>query len=48
MNKTYRVIWNESSQAWVAVPEFAKARGKRGRTAVAAAVVLGLTGYRQL
>ncbi|KFB99333.1 hypothetical protein GTGU_04336, partial [Trabulsiella guamensis ATCC 49490] len=45
MNKTYRVIWNESSQAWVAVPEFAKARGKRGRTAVAAAVVLGLTGF---
>jgi len=28
MNKTYRVVWNESNNTWVAVQETAKAHGK--------------------
>ena len=28
MNKTYRVVWNESTNTWVAVQETAKAHGK--------------------
>ena len=39
MNKQYRLIWNEFTQAWVAVAENARARGKRtsGAVLVAAA-----------
>jgi filamentous hemagglutinin family protein len=29
MNKSYRLIWNELTQSWVAVAEIVKARGKR-------------------
>ncbi|WP_185218922.1 ESPR-type extended signal peptide-containing protein [Paraburkholderia dinghuensis] len=31
MNKTYRSIWNEADQTWVAAPETAAARGKSMR-----------------
>ncbi len=34
MNKQYRLIWNEFTQAWVAVAENARARGKRASGAV--------------
>ncbi len=34
MNKTYRLIWNEYTNTWVAVAEIAKARGKRASGAV--------------
>ena len=42
MNKCYRLIWNECTQAWVAVAETAKARGKRasGSLLLAAAGLL--------
>jgi len=29
-NNAYRVIWNEELGSYVAVPEFASARGKKG------------------
>ena len=33
MNKVFRVIWNHATQAWVAVSELAKAKGKsKGKT----------------
>lgn len=28
MNKTYRIVWNETTNTWVAVAEIAKAHGK--------------------
>ncbi len=31
MNKTWRSVWNEADQAWVAAPETARARGKATR-----------------
>ncbi|MEI6804771.1 MAG: filamentous hemagglutinin N-terminal domain-containing protein, partial [Burkholderiales bacterium] len=40
MNKSYRLIWNELTQTWVAVAEIARARGKRA----AAAVLLAASG----
>ena len=41
MNKTYRVVWNESTNTWVAVAEIATARGKSGKvTAVIAAATV--------
>ena len=36
MNKTYRVVWNESTNTWVAVAEIATARGKSGKAKVVA------------
>ncbi len=38
MNKIYRIVWNPALQAWVAVSEFAKAKGKGkvGRTGLSA------------
>lgn len=39
MNKTYRVVWNESTNTWVAVAEIATARGKSGKAKVVAASV---------
>lgn len=38
MNKIYRIVWNPALQAWVAVSEFAKAKGKgkAGRTGLSA------------
>ena len=29
MNKTYRLIWNDFTNTWVAVAEIARARGNR-------------------
>ena len=45
MNKTYRLIWNELTNTWVAVAEIAKARGKRtsGATLLATASLLAIT-----
>ncbi len=43
MNHIYRLVWNETLRAFVAVAEFARARGKRTalrRSALAGAVVL--------
>lgn len=40
MNHTYRLIWNELTQSWVAVAEFVRARGKRSGAVVLAAAVL--------
>jgi filamentous hemagglutinin family protein len=45
MNKTYRLIWSDITQAWVATSETAKGRGKRAAGVVllaAAAVAAGL------
>ncbi len=45
MNKSYRLIYNEITNTWVAVAETAKARGKRACGAVvlaAASAVLGI------
>lgn len=43
MNKSYRLIYNEITQTWVAVAEIAKARGKRASgTALLAAVALSV------
>ena len=36
MSKTYRVVWNESTNTWVAVAEIATARGKSGKAKVVA------------
>ncbi|SAK57052.1 transporter [Caballeronia glebae] len=40
MNKNYRVVWNESTETWVAVPEVAKGRGK-GKSKAARKAVAG-------
>jgi len=43
MNKTYRTVWSEADQTWVAAPETAAARGKsRRRLAVLATGAAGL------
>ena len=45
MNKSYRLIYNEITNTWVAVAETAKGRGKRASGAVllaAASIVLGV------
>ncbi len=34
MNKIYRVVWNETTQAWNAVAEFAKAHGKTASSSI--------------
>ncbi|RYF38436.1 MAG: hypothetical protein EOO27_50810, partial [Comamonadaceae bacterium] len=39
MNKSYRSIWNESLGAWVAASELTAARGKPGRSRLAAGAV---------
>ena len=47
MNHIYRIIWNETLGAWVAVAENVKRKGKRSAKAVlcaGAAVLLGLSG----
>ncbi|MFH7829204.1 YadA-like family protein [Kluyvera sp. 142359] len=43
MNKIYRLVWNPSLRIWVAVSEFAKAKGKgkTSRRSVAAAGLIG-------
>lgn len=41
MNKTYRLIWNEVTQTWVAVAEHAKRRGKRA----AVTIILAAAGF---
>ncbi|WP_426113163.1 filamentous hemagglutinin N-terminal domain-containing protein, partial [Massilia sp. PWRC2] len=35
MNRIFRLVWNETVQAWVAVSEKARARGKRSASALA-------------
>ena len=40
MNKTYRLVWNEITQTWVAVGETASARGKRSSKALLLAACL--------
>ena len=34
MNKIYRVVWNETTQTWNAVAEFAKAHGKTASSGI--------------
>ncbi len=41
MNKTYRVVWNESTNTWVAVAEIATARGKSSNGGVSVSSVAG-------
>lgn len=38
MNKTYRSVWSQVDQTWVAAPETAKARGRSRRLAVVSGV----------
>jgi filamentous hemagglutinin family protein len=44
MNRAYSLVWNESQQAFVPVPETAKRRGKRSSSTVIAAAVMALFG----
>ncbi|WP_198345305.1 ESPR-type extended signal peptide-containing protein [Neisseria weixii] len=37
MNKTYRVVYNETTNTYTAVAEIAAARGKSSKSSVAAA-----------
>lgn len=41
MNKTYRLIWSETRQAWIVASELANARGKPSRIRPAVAVLAG-------
>ena len=43
MNKTYRVVWNESTNTWVAVSETAKAHGKSSRSGSEGAGLIALS-----
>ncbi len=45
MNKTYKVVWNESLGTWCAISETSKVRGKRssGKAIVASAVIVAST-----
>ncbi|MCV6624468.1 MAG: filamentous hemagglutinin N-terminal domain-containing protein, partial [Cellvibrionaceae bacterium] len=43
MNRVFRIIWHEASQAWVVVSEFARAHGKC-RAALSLLAALGLCG----
>lgn len=45
MNKTYKVVWNESLGAWCAISETSKVRGKRssGKAIIASAVIIAST-----
>ncbi|MFY3630983.1 ESPR domain-containing protein, partial [Achromobacter xylosoxidans] len=49
MNHIYRLVWNAVTQAWTAVSETARARGKSGaarqRGLIVLAAVLGATGW---
>jgi fibronectin-binding autotransporter adhesin len=40
MNRAYRLVWNEERNSWVAAPEIASARGKRGGVRRGAATLL--------
>jgi filamentous hemagglutinin family protein len=40
LNHTYRLVWSAEQGAYVAVPEFAKGRGKGGRSLVATTLLL--------
>ncbi|MBN8464842.1 MAG: ESPR domain-containing protein, partial [Dechloromonas sp.] len=40
MNRAYRLVWNEERNSWVAAPEIASARGKRGGARRGAATLL--------
>lgn len=39
MNKIFRIVWSEVSQAWVAVSELTKSHKKRASATVATAVL---------
>jgi len=41
LNHTYRLIWNDLTQAWVAVAERTRARGKRGGAVAAILLAVG-------
>jgi len=46
LNHTYRLIWNELTQAWVVVAEFTRAKGKRsGGVALAAALLVSTSAF---
>ena len=40
MNKVYRVIWNASLGAWVAVSEITKSKGKKSNKAIKSGVLV--------
>jgi len=42
LNRIYRLVWNEATQAWVAVAELTRSRGKRSSGTVGALVVSAL------
>ncbi len=42
MNKTYRVVWSQASESWVAAAENARTKSKRGRTNAAVLAVFAL------
>ncbi len=42
MNRIFRLVWSEVSQAWVAVPEVSRGRGKNTRSHLIAATALSL------
>ncbi|MGX2951415.1 ESPR-type extended signal peptide-containing protein, partial [Ursidibacter sp. B-7004-1] len=44
MNKIFRVIWNHTTQSWVAVSELSRARGKTKSSTTATAVAAVLVG----
>ena len=44
MNKVYRVIWNESLGAWVAVSELAKSQGKTKSVKATAIIISAVVG----
>lgn len=44
MNKVYKVIWNASLGAWVAVSELATAKGKSSKSKTVGAVLLAVSG----
>lgn len=42
MNHAYRLVWNQTVNAWVAVPETAKAHGKGSKLKAAALAIVSL------
>ena len=48
MNKIYRLIWSEILNAWVAVSEIVKTRGKRSSRVITSAIVLSALTFGNL
>ncbi len=44
MNRIFRLVWSQVTQAWVAVPEVSRGRGKSARSKLISAAALGLLG----